>query len=210
MNIRKEELFMSTYMQKIRAFTGIAATAPTIILTILSLLLSVSVATMTPKSREYYCKILGVALNADKSTIEKSFRKLALKYHPDKHLTEPEEVRKACEEKFKEIQEARKYLLNNPIIKHQKTNTPYSNYGNRNKQYGKTRNQNERDVNPSSRNERLLLVLYGTLFVCYLLKKISDSHENLNAFCDFLNFLKKLNVFLEKMIFPRKNDSFIL
>ena len=48
-----------------------------------------------------YYKILGVEKNADASAIKKAYRKLALKYHPDKTKGD-----KSLEEKFKKISEA--------------------------------------------------------------------------------------------------------
>ena len=50
--------------------------------------------------RDYY-EVLGVAKNASEDEIKKAYRKLAIKYHPDKN---PDD--KAAEEKFKEAAEA--------------------------------------------------------------------------------------------------------
>ena len=54
--------------------------------------------------KDYY-KILGVDKKATQEEIKKAYRKLALKYHPDKNVGN-----KAAEEKFKEINEANEVL----------------------------------------------------------------------------------------------------
>ena len=54
--------------------------------------------------KDYY-QILGISKNASESDIKKSYRKLALKYHPDKN-----QGNRAAEEKFKEVNEAYQVL----------------------------------------------------------------------------------------------------
>ena len=54
-----------------------------------------------------YYKILEVASNATVDEIKKSYRKLALKYHPDRTFGD-----KVAEEKFKQVQEAYETLSN--------------------------------------------------------------------------------------------------
>ena len=52
-------------------------------------------------AKDYY-KILELNKNATNEEIKKAYKKLALKYHPDKNI----ENKKFCEEKFKDISEA--------------------------------------------------------------------------------------------------------
>lgn len=56
------------------------------------------------EKRDYY-ELLGVARNASIDDIKKSYRKLALKYHPDRNPGD-----KSSEEKFKEVAEAYEVL----------------------------------------------------------------------------------------------------
>lgn len=56
--------------------------------------------------RDYY-EVLGVGKSADEREIKKAYKKLAMKYHPDRTQGD-----KALEEKFKEIQEAYEILTN--------------------------------------------------------------------------------------------------
>jgi molecular chaperone DnaJ len=58
------------------------------------------------QKRDFY-EILGVAKNADEAEIKKAYRKLALKFHPDKN---PDDA--SAEEKFKEAAEAYEVLSN--------------------------------------------------------------------------------------------------
>ena len=54
--------------------------------------------------RDYY-EILDVARNASDDEIKKAYRKLAMKYHPDRNQDNP-----SAEEKFKEVKEAYEML----------------------------------------------------------------------------------------------------
>src|SRR5687768_5011751 len=54
--------------------------------------------------KDYY-SVLGVGKKASQDEIKKAYRKLAVKYHPDKN-----QGNKSAEEKFKEISEANEVL----------------------------------------------------------------------------------------------------
>jgi len=56
-------------------------------------------------AKEDYYELLGVPRNASDSEIKKSFRRLAMKFHPDRNKDNPE-----AEEKFKKIKEAYEVL----------------------------------------------------------------------------------------------------
>ena len=56
------------------------------------------------KKRDYY-KILGIDRNADEKEIKKAYRKMALKYHPDRN-SESEESKKMAEKKFIDVNDA--------------------------------------------------------------------------------------------------------
>lgn len=69
--------------------------------------------------RDYY-EILGVDKNASEQEIKKAYRKLALKYHPDKA---PESKKKEYEGKFKEISQAYR------VLSDREKRTQYDQYG---------------------------------------------------------------------------------
>ena len=60
---------------------------------------------MSPKLGKDYYKILGVKKDAGEAELRKAYRKLALKYHPDKNPDNPE-----AERKFKEASKAYQVL----------------------------------------------------------------------------------------------------
>ncbi|RYE90350.1 MAG: molecular chaperone DnaJ, partial [Cytophagaceae bacterium] len=59
---------------------------------------------MATVKRDYY-EVLGVAKNAEGDVIKSAYRKLAIKYHPDKNPDDP-----TAEDKFKEAAEAYEVL----------------------------------------------------------------------------------------------------
>jgi DnaJ-class molecular chaperone len=60
-------------------------------------------------SKNYY-DILGVGQTASDDEIKKAYRKLAIKWHPDKHIKDTEAEKKIVEDRFKEINRAYEVL----------------------------------------------------------------------------------------------------
>lgn len=55
--------------------------------------------------RDYY-EVLGVSKNATDAELKSAYKKMAIKYHPDRQVGKSDEEKKAAEEKFKEAAEA--------------------------------------------------------------------------------------------------------
>ena len=65
------------------------------------------------EDKEDYYAILGIKKNATEAEIKKAYRKLALKWHPDKNPNNREEA----EEKFKKINEAYSVLSDKGFLR---------------------------------------------------------------------------------------------
>lgn len=73
-------------------------------------------------AKDYY-QVLGVARNASEDDIKKAYRKMALKYHPDRLVNASEQDRKEAEDKLKEISEAYS------VLKDPQKRQQYDNFG---------------------------------------------------------------------------------
>ena len=63
--------------------------------------------------KENYLDVLGLDVNATQDEIKKTYRRLAMKFHPDRVHHLGEEFIRESEIKMKEINEAYEYLKNN-------------------------------------------------------------------------------------------------
>lgn len=74
--------------------------------------------------RKDYYKILGVGKNATQEDIKKAYKKLSVKYHPDRNQGNAE-----CEEKMKEINEAYSVLSDEKKRKEYDNPDPFADFG---------------------------------------------------------------------------------
>lgn len=61
-------------------------------------------------------RVLGLDESADSEDIKKAYRRLSLKYHPDRNMDKSEEERKEAERKFKEVVAAKQLLDSEKLI----------------------------------------------------------------------------------------------
>ena len=92
---------------------------------------------------EDHYKVLGLNKNATKDEIKEAFRRLAIKYHPDKHSQSPNTVRENATLKFKPVSEAYEVLCDDTKRAdynfHSRSRSTSSTYGNNAYGYGYNR-----------------------------------------------------------------------
>jgi len=71
---------------------------------------SMIVAKGSSDSEKWY-KILGLTKNAADADVKKAYRKMAVKYHPDKLIGVSEDIKNLAEEKFRAVQEAYEQIM---------------------------------------------------------------------------------------------------
>ena len=71
---------------------------------------SMIVANGSSNSEKWY-KILGLTKNATDADVKKAYRKMAVKYHPDKLIGVSEDIKNLAEEKFLAVKEAYEQIM---------------------------------------------------------------------------------------------------
>lgn len=77
--------------------------------------------------RKDYYKILGVSKDASEDDIKKAYKKLALKYHPDRNVNKSDKEKAEAEEKFKDVNEA--YSILSDATKRSQYDNPTPDFG---------------------------------------------------------------------------------
>ena len=70
-----------------------------------------SLLNLKSNSLEDAYKVLGISPDATDDEVRKAYRSMALKHHPDKVATLGEDVRKAAEKKFQQINDAKERIF---------------------------------------------------------------------------------------------------
>lgn len=76
-----------------------------------------------------YYDVLGVDCECSETDIKKAYRKLAMEYHPDKHMMDSPDDKKIAEDKFKEINKAYE-ILSDPVKRQRFDDYGESDFGN--------------------------------------------------------------------------------
>jgi len=84
------------------------APLPRVALLVATVAVALSVQTASAEGKQSYYEILGVPKDADDKAIKQAYRKMALKWHPDKNPDDREEA----ERRFREVAEAYEVLSN--------------------------------------------------------------------------------------------------
>ncbi len=128
-------------------------------------------------NKDYY-DILGISKKANKQEIKRAYKRLAIKYHPDRN-----KGNKIYEEKFKEIQKAYE------ILNDEKKRSMYD-------QYGHTAFNQENysnDFNYTNDFSDIFGDVFGDIFSSK--KKKYSNNDNINS-----NVIYKINITLEEVI----------
>lgn len=65
------------------------------------------------QDQDWAFKVLEVSVDATEAQVKKAYRKMAMKYHPDRLVDSGEEVQKAAQETFLKVQEAYDHICKN-------------------------------------------------------------------------------------------------
>ena len=65
------------------------------------------------ENSEKWYKILGLTKNVTDADVKKAYRKMSVKYHPDKLIGVSKDIKKLAEEKFIAVKEAYEQIMKN-------------------------------------------------------------------------------------------------